>query len=92
MIRRRLRLLGHLGWLRQKKGIGLQMVSKLIAKLSHQGREYLGLEVRETNLVAQRFFHSCGFKGITTLPDYYHQNANAVFMRFDFEDLEFLKK
>ena len=37
----------------RRRGIGAQMVDKLVGKLSHQRRTRILLEVRETNLEAQ---------------------------------------
>ena len=42
--------------------IGMQMVNKLVSKLSHQRRTRILLEVRERNLPAQMFFRSLGFQ------------------------------
>ena len=40
----------------RRLGVGTQMLEKLVAKLSHQRRSRILLEVRETNLAAQLFF------------------------------------
>ena len=43
------------------RGVGRQMLAKLIGKLSLQRRSRIVLEVRETNLAAQLFFRENGF-------------------------------
>ncbi len=40
----------------RRSGIGRAMINKLLGKLSHERRNRIMLEVRETNLVAQLFF------------------------------------
>src|SRR3990172_4452317 len=42
----------------RRRGVGTQMVAKLVGKLSAQRRTRVVLEVRETNLAAQLFFRS----------------------------------
>ncbi len=44
----------------RRQGVGRQMMSKLIAKLSSQRRTRVTLEVRERNLPAQLFFRAAG--------------------------------
>ena len=48
-------------------GVGGQMVSKLISKLSSHRRTSITLEVRETNLAAQLFFKQNGFRATAVL-------------------------
>ena len=45
----------------RRRGIGSQMMRKLVQKLSNQRRNRIMLEVRETNLPAQLFLRACGF-------------------------------
>ena len=61
-------------------GIGLQMVGKLVGKLSTQRRTRIQLEVRETNLAAQLFFRSCGFRAITVMRDYYDDTTEDAYL------------
>ena len=49
----------------RRKGVGQQMVEKLIGKLSSQRRSRIMLEVRETNLAAQLFFRDLGFRAVS---------------------------
>src|SRR5437868_3496614 len=51
----------------RRYGVGGQMVSKLISKLSSHRRTRITLEVRETNLTAQLFFRAQRFKAIKVL-------------------------
>jgi ribosomal-protein-alanine N-acetyltransferase len=55
----------------RRRGVGSQMLAKLIAKLSVQRRSRIVLEVRETNLPAQLFFRENGFRAISVLHQQY---------------------
>ena len=63
----------------QDQGIGKQMVQKLIGKLSHQRRSRILLEVRETNLPAQLFFRSVGFRATSVLRDFYDDTTEDAY-------------
>ena len=60
--------------------VGGQMVAKLISKLSHQRRTRISLEVRETNLAAQLFFRSQGFRATTVLRDFYDDTTEDAYL------------
>ncbi len=65
------------------QGVGRQMASKLISKLSQQRRSRIVLEVRETNLSAQLFFKNQGFRAVTVLRDFYDDTPeDAYIMQF----------
>ena len=51
--------------------VGEQMLRKLIGKLSPQKRKRMTMAVRETNLNAQLFFRTMGFRAIRVLRDFY---------------------
>ena len=67
----------------QHRGVGSQMLAKLIAKLSLQRRSRIVLEVRETNLAAQLFFRENGFRAVSVLHAYYNDTPeDAYLMQF----------
>ena len=67
----------------RRQGVGGQMVEKLVGKLSMQRRTRIMLEVRETNLAAQLFFRSCGFRAVNVLRSYYDDSPeDAYLMQF----------
>jgi ribosomal-protein-alanine N-acetyltransferase len=67
----------------RRRAVGTQMVEKLLGKLSHQRRDQILLEVRETNLAAQVFFREQGFRAISVLHDFYDDTAeDAYLMRY----------
>ncbi len=64
----------------RRRGVGTQMVRKLIGKLSAQRRTRILLEVRETNLAAQLFFRGGGFRAISVLRDYYEDTPEDAYL------------
>ena len=64
----------------RRRGVGEQMIGKLIGKLSHQRRSRILLEVRETNLEAQLFFRSEGFRAISVLRDFYEDTVEDAYL------------
>jgi ribosomal-protein-alanine N-acetyltransferase len=64
----------------RRSGIGGQMVTKLISKLSSHRRTRITLEVRETNLAAQLFFRSQGFRAVRVLRAYYEDSGEDAFL------------
>jgi len=63
-----------------RRGVGMQMVEKLISKLSPQRRTRILLEVRETNLPAQLFFKSMGFRAVSVLRDFYEDSPEDAYL------------
>ena len=68
----------HPSW--RRLGVGAQMVAKLISKLSSHRRTRITLEVRETNLTAQLFFRSQGFKAVRVLRAFYEDSGEDAFL------------
>jgi [ribosomal protein S18]-alanine N-acetyltransferase len=64
----------------RRSGIGVQMVSKLISKLSSHRRTRITLAVRETNLAAQLFFRSQTFKAVRVLRNFYEDSGEDAFL------------
>jgi len=64
----------------RRRGVGTQMVAKLIGKLSSQGRSRITLEVRETNLAAQLFFRANGFRAVSVLREYYEDTPEDAYL------------
>ena len=64
----------------RRLGVGAQMVAKLIRKLSSHRRINIALEVRETNLMAQLFFRSQGFRAVRVLRAYYEDSGEDAFL------------
>ena len=68
----------HPAW--RRMGVGGQMVAKLISKLSSHRRTRITLEVRETNLAAQLFFHRQDFKAVRVLRSFYEDSGEDAFL------------
>ncbi len=64
----------------RRTGIGTQMVTKLIGKLSSHRRAKITLAVRERNLPAQLFFRSQDFRAMRVLRNYYEDSGEDAFL------------
>ena len=64
----------------RRLGVGGQMVAKLVSKLSSHRRTKITLEVRETNLSAQLFFRTQGFRAMRVLRAYYEDSGEDAFL------------
>lgn len=64
----------------QRRGVGQQMIEKLVGKLSSQRRSRILLEVRETNLSAQLFFRNLGFRAVSVLRDFYDDTTEDAYL------------
>ncbi len=64
----------------RRQGIGSTMIEKLVSKLSHDRRNRIMLEVRESNLAALLFFKSQGFRAIKILRDYYDDATEDAYL------------
>lgn len=64
----------------RRRGVGSQMIAKLMAKLSPERRSRILLEVRETNLPAQLFFRESGFRAVSVLHSYYADTPEDAYV------------
>lgn len=64
----------------RRLGIGSVLIDKLAGKLSPERRSRILLEVRETNLPAQLFFRSCGFRAISVVKDFYQDTTEDAYL------------
>ena len=64
----------------RRLGVGGQMTAKLISKLSSHRRTRITLEVRETNLAAQLFFRTQGFRAVRVLRSFYDDSGEDAFL------------
>lgn len=70
----------------RRRGIGSQMLAKLVSKLSHQRRTRIVLQVRETNLPAQLFFRNGGFRAVSVLRAFYDDTPeDAYTMEYEYQ-------
>ena len=71
----------------RRRGVGSQMVLRLIDRLSQQRRKEILLEVREGNVPAQMFFQRQDFRAVTILRAHYDDTAeDAYIMRYCLTD------
>lgn len=67
----------------RRRGVGCQMVQRLVDKLEQQRRTEIYIEVRETNVPAQLFFSKRGFRAISVLKNHYDDTReDAYLMRY----------
>ena len=64
----------------RRLGIGTRMMEKLVGKLTPERRSRIALEVRETNLPAQLFFRSLGFRATSVLKDFYQDTTEDAYL------------
>ena len=64
----------------RRRGVGQQMINKLVGKLSQQRRNRIVLEIRETNLAAQLFFRNSEFMAVSVLRDYYDDTTEDAYV------------
>ncbi|MEZ6071422.1 MAG: ribosomal protein S18-alanine N-acetyltransferase [Pirellulales bacterium] len=64
----------------RRRGIGRQMVDKLVGKLSHRRRTRITLEIRETNLGAQLFFRECSFRAVSVVRNFYEDTPEDAYV------------
>ena len=64
----------------RRRGIGRQMIEKCISKLAKERRNRILLEVPETNLPAQLFFRSLGFRTILVPHDSYEKTIEDAYL------------
>jgi ribosomal-protein-alanine N-acetyltransferase len=73
-----LNLAVHPGYRRQ--GIGAAMVGRLIEKLSQQRRNIMHVFLRESNLDAQCFCRSLGFKAVNVVREHYADTGEDAYV------------
>jgi [ribosomal protein S18]-alanine N-acetyltransferase len=64
----------------RRNGYGSAMIEKLIGKLTYQRRSRIMLEVRESNLQAQLFWKSQGFRAVSVLKDFYEDTTEDAYV------------
>jgi ribosomal-protein-alanine N-acetyltransferase len=71
----------------RRRSVGTQMAKKLITKLSPgtpagvpSRRSRIMLEIRETNLPAQLFFRSLGFRAVSVLRQFYEDTPEDAYL------------
>lgn len=63
----------------RRRGVGQQMIAKIVSKLRQGQRTEVRLEVRETNLAAQLFFRRLGFQAVSVLKDFYEDTVEDAY-------------
>ncbi len=71
----------------RRRGVGTQIVAKLVSKLSRKHRTSIRTGVRETNLAAQQFFRSQGFCATSVLRGAYDDTEEDEYV-FTYRDYD----
>ncbi len=64
----------------RRQGVAAQMVDKLVGKLSSHRRTRIVLHVRETNLAAQVFFRTQGFKATEVVREHFGDTSEDAYL------------
>lgn len=67
----------------RRRGVGTQLVGRLVQKLSTGRRRSLTAKVRERNVAAQLFLRSRGFRAVCVLHGAYDAGEDGYLMRFE---------
>jgi ribosomal-protein-alanine N-acetyltransferase len=71
----------------RKQGIGSQMMTKLVGKLSNHRRTRIVLDVRESSLGSQLFFKAQGFRATEVVRGQFEDTGEDAFvMQFQYEE------
>lgn len=62
------------------RGIGRQMIENFAGELIREQYRRIFLEVRETNLPAQLFFRSAGFRAVAVVPGFYEDSGEDAYL------------
>ena len=68
----------------RRRGVGRRMIGELTGRVElptshHRRLRGISLEVLETNLAAQYFFHACGFRAMAVLRDFYEASDRDAY-------------
>lgn len=66
----------------QKQSIGSTLMKQIIGRLHEKGVKLVRLEVRKSNVGAQRFYLKLGFRQRGEIPYYYEDGETAVVMDY----------
>lgn len=64
----------------RRRGVAGEMIQKLTGKLSHDRRNRIVLEIRESNLAAQLCFRKHGFRATGLLKDFYEDSPEDAYL------------
>ena len=64
----------------RKRGVGRQMATKLMGKLSSQRRNRISLYVRETSLPAQLFYRDMGFRATEVVREHFADSGEDAYL------------
>jgi ribosomal-protein-alanine N-acetyltransferase len=63
----------------RRQGVGKQMIAKLVSKLSSQRRNRIALLLRETNVAAQYFYKTMGFRAVEVVREHFADTGEDAY-------------
>ncbi|WP_165247941.1 ribosomal protein S18-alanine N-acetyltransferase [Paludisphaera soli] len=63
----------------RRQGVGKQMIAKLVSKLSSQRRNRIALLLRETNVTAQLFYKTMGFRAVEVIREHFADTGEDAY-------------
>ncbi len=70
------------------RGLGKRLLSRMMEEAEKRGVAHVYLEVRKSNLLAQRLYQACGFSLVGQRKGFYHKpDEDAFVMAFHKEDI-----
>lgn len=68
----------------RRQGIGEALVSGLILRAKEKGIQSIFLEVRESNIAAQKLYKKCGFDAVSIRKGFYsNPKEDAIIMKYE---------
>lgn len=69
----------------RSQGVGAHLLHRLVNSSAAENAETMTLEVRESNVTAQKFYSHCGFVSLGIRPGYYTDtHEGALIMKLDY--------
>lgn len=72
----------------RRRGIGKMLLNEAIKRAKKRGMKRIRLEVRESNLPAQKLYKKFGFEIIGHLESYYSDGESAYLMNLDLDKVD----
>ena len=70
----------------RRQGIGSMLLKELMRRLIKKGCTQIRLEVRVSNIAAQKMYEKFGFQSVEIVPDFYENKEDAMVLVFIVEE------
>jgi|Deesub1362A_J573_1020465.scaffolds.fasta_scaffold00191_53 ribosomal-protein-alanine N-acetyltransferase len=72
----------------RQRGLGKLLLNHVLSEIRKTGKKYVILEVRVSNVIAQRLYKKMGFVVKDVIPNYYHDGEDALLMQLQLTERE----